>query len=209
MRSPADSTVVVTLSPPAGVVFSSRMVDRVLEKAAQLSLHILLVKFVNDQIWLILDDGHMALAALSMDGAKLDDSTTINVKLKSEDWQLQFEKTFERLIIDDKLDPKFGEDFSTDRMGVKSHIVTNLSCNDLENIDFSVENESALSASNSSSILKVPPKRPPPPKTSPQALPDRIEQEVVRFGLEAETVIPTPVNDDDWSDFVADRQQQI
>lgn len=69
---PPDATVLVTVSGGhQGNGFPMDCVDGVLQKVAALGIHVLLVKFVADDMWLIFNDGEMALSALSMDGTQV------------------------------------------------------------------------------------------------------------------------------------------
>lgn len=69
---PADATVLVSVNGgQPGSAFPGDFVDGVLQKVATLGVHVLLVKFVGSDMWLIFQDGEMALSAVSMDGTQV------------------------------------------------------------------------------------------------------------------------------------------
>lgn len=71
---PPDATVLVSVSSRRpGQGFPPELMDGVLQKASELGVQVLLVKFVGDDMWLIFNDGEMALSALSMDDIKVSD----------------------------------------------------------------------------------------------------------------------------------------
>ncbi|VDK17407.1 unnamed protein product [Anisakis simplex] len=95
---PPDATVLVSVDGAA--IFPVDLYFGVLDKLVQLGITPRLSKFDGADLWLIVEDGSMALAALSMDGVRVGDAQ-INVRLRSPNWttesNLQIDVTLQNL----------------------------------------------------------------------------------------------------------------
>ncbi|KAK0400060.1 hypothetical protein QR680_003335 [Steinernema hermaphroditum] len=87
--------VVECMGPPDGIVlysiaghhqFPSQIYSRISQKLQELGAPILISKIEGPYLWLVLENGEMALAALSLDGLKLADGFVLNAQLKTKDW---------------------------------------------------------------------------------------------------------------------------
>ena len=80
---PPDGTIVVNIVGKQR--FPPQMFPPIHEKLKELGAMVQLSKFDNGDLWIVLNSGEMALAALSMDGLKIG-TDQISVKLRSPDW---------------------------------------------------------------------------------------------------------------------------
>uniref|UniRef100_A0A0N5A7W6 phosphoinositide 5-phosphatase n=1 Tax=Syphacia muris TaxID=451379 RepID=A0A0N5A7W6_9BILA len=80
---PPDATVLVSVFSTSP--FPAKLYYPVLEKLTLLGIAPLLSKFEEEYLWLVLENGEMALAALSMDGLSID-GFVLNVRLRIPDW---------------------------------------------------------------------------------------------------------------------------
>lgn len=80
---PPDATVLVSVEGTSA--FPVSLYYPVLEKLTLLGITPTLTKFEDKDLWLILENGEMALAALSMDGLNVD-SWTLHVRLRTPEW---------------------------------------------------------------------------------------------------------------------------
>uniref|UniRef100_A0AC35U978 Phosphoinositide 5-phosphatase n=1 Tax=Rhabditophanes sp. KR3021 TaxID=114890 RepID=A0AC35U978_9BILA len=85
---PPDGTVICTMAN-YGVDFPPELKPVVLQKIRELGLPLLLTKIEGPNLWLVLADGIMALAACSMDGIQVASGGKMNVKLRSPNWNTQ------------------------------------------------------------------------------------------------------------------------
>ncbi|CAI5447115.1 unnamed protein product [Caenorhabditis angaria] len=85
---PPDGTIIVTIVGKSR--FPPSMFQPVHEKLKELGATVQLSKFEDGELWIILNSGEMALAALSMDGLSLNQPQEgpqiIKVRLRSPDW---------------------------------------------------------------------------------------------------------------------------
>lgn len=81
---PPDGTIIVSIAGKPR--FPPQMFPPIHEKLKELGAQVQLSKFDDGDLWIVLNSGEMALAALSMDGLKIGGTDQINVKLKSPDW---------------------------------------------------------------------------------------------------------------------------
>ncbi|CAD6195142.1 unnamed protein product [Caenorhabditis auriculariae] len=86
--------VIESMGPPDGTIivnfvgkqrFPPAMFPPVHEKLKELGVRVLLSKFENGDLWIVVNSGESALAAMSMDGLKIE-GETLKVKLRSPDW---------------------------------------------------------------------------------------------------------------------------
>ncbi|VDP01990.1 unnamed protein product [Soboliphyme baturini] len=166
---PPDATVIITVDSASADsdMFPHYIVDQVLQKVAQLCIQVLLVKFVGKEMWLIFKDGEMALAALSMDKTQVN-SKTLNVRLKSTDWESEAERELKNArCVDSNLASELLDEgrFSTPTLDVYEEEVI---CTHVDNNLSAVKVPETFVAVDSK---PVPPRRPPPPKFSKDTLP--------------------------------------
>uniref|UniRef100_A0A4W4G1N9 Synaptojanin-1 n=1 Tax=Electrophorus electricus TaxID=8005 RepID=A0A4W4G1N9_ELEEL len=94
LQGPPDGTILVSLgaSGPSDY-FDDALIDELLDKFASFG-EVILIRFVEEKMWVTFLEGYSALAALSLSG-----STTIDICLKSPDWirSLEEEMSVERI----------------------------------------------------------------------------------------------------------------
>uniref|UniRef100_A0A1I7XYG1 phosphoinositide 5-phosphatase n=1 Tax=Steinernema glaseri TaxID=37863 RepID=A0A1I7XYG1_9BILA len=87
--------VVECMGPPDGIVlysiegypqFPSQIYSRISQKLQELCAPVLMSKIEGRHLWLVLENGEMALAALSLDGLKLAEGYILHAQLKTSDW---------------------------------------------------------------------------------------------------------------------------
>ncbi|KAJ8299183.1 hypothetical protein KUTeg_023243 [Tegillarca granosa] len=86
-QGPPDGTVIVSV---ANGDFDDDMVDSVVETFSDIG-EIILVRFVEDDMWLIFRMGKSALEAVKFDKTEIN-GKVIQVKLKTDNWESQIEK---------------------------------------------------------------------------------------------------------------------
>lgn len=171
---PPDSTVIVSVDGcdefPVDLYFP------VLEKLVQLGITPLLSKFEDGELWLVLENGEMALAALSMEGARVG-KEVLCVRLRTPDWDEQ-----ENLRIDYAL-----QECKNEALHVQYSIV-----GEGDKFEFDEDDEEVMSLRNAPSPRSIPP-RPPSAR-------DALEGELARTSLNSsprlgiETTIVRPAS---------------
>ncbi|TMS38623.1 hypothetical protein L596_005308 [Steinernema carpocapsae] len=87
--------VVECMGPPDGIVkysiegfsqFPAQIYSQITDKLRELCAPIVMSKIEGPFLWLVLENGEMALAALSLDGLKLTEGYTLRAQLKTQDW---------------------------------------------------------------------------------------------------------------------------
>ncbi|MGH0120517.1 UNVERIFIED_CONTAM: hypothetical protein FKN15_016363 [Acipenser sinensis] len=101
VQGPPDGTVLVSLScsTPEEVYFDDNLIDHLLQQFAAYG-EVILIRFVDEKMWLTFLEGSSALEALSLSGTKVL-GRTINITLKSPDWttSLEEEMHLERISV--------------------------------------------------------------------------------------------------------------
>ncbi|KAE9421444.1 hypothetical protein Angca_002217, partial [Angiostrongylus cantonensis] len=80
---PPDSTIICNLEGVKG--FPVAVFPKIFVKLKEIPAQVCLSKFVNGELHIVLESGEAALAALSMDGIRIDDHR-VSVRLRSPDW---------------------------------------------------------------------------------------------------------------------------
>ncbi|KAK1800390.1 hypothetical protein P4O66_005620 [Electrophorus voltai] len=98
LQGPPDGTILVSLgaSGPSDY-FDDALIDELLDKFASFG-EVILIRFVEEKMWLTFLEGYSALAALSLSGSTVM-GKTIDICLKSPDWirSLEEEMSVERI----------------------------------------------------------------------------------------------------------------
>ncbi|XP_041114662.1 synaptojanin-1-like isoform X9 [Polyodon spathula] len=101
VQGPPDGTVLVSLSgsTPEELYFDDDLIDHLLQQFAAYG-EVILIRFVDEKMWLTFLEGSSALEALSLSGTKIL-GRTINITLKSPDWttSLEEELHLERIAV--------------------------------------------------------------------------------------------------------------
>ncbi|XP_041127679.1 synaptojanin-1-like isoform X3 [Polyodon spathula] len=101
VQGPPDGTVLVSLScsTPEELCFDDDLIDHLLQQFAAYG-EVILIRFVDEKMWLTFLEGSSALEALSLSGINIL-GRTINVTLKSPDWatSLEEELHLERIAV--------------------------------------------------------------------------------------------------------------
>nr|XP_015197390.1 PREDICTED: synaptojanin-1 isoform X2 [Lepisosteus oculatus] len=98
-QGPPDGTVLVSLSSstPEDDYFDDNLIDHLLQQFAACG-EVILIRFVDQKMWVTFLEGYSALAALRFSGTKILERT-IDISLKSPDWikSLEEEMSLERI----------------------------------------------------------------------------------------------------------------
>ncbi|XP_050977741.1 synaptojanin-1 isoform X8 [Labeo rohita] len=98
LQGPPDGTILVSLctSGPDDY-FDDALIDDLLEKFAQFG-EVILIRFVEEKMWVTFLEGYSALAALSLSGSTVN-GKTIDIRLRSPGWikSLEEEMSVERI----------------------------------------------------------------------------------------------------------------
>lgn len=159
---PPDSTVVVqVLEDDAYLVFDDNFMMSLLQELSQIG-EVILVRFVEDTMWITFRDGQCALAAAKKGSTQLC-GHNIKLSLKTTDWVSEAES--ELALCSNNTTPLCEYDSLT----------VNISPNNIQQPDgtFEKQNDETLSASNSTldesnGKNSNPPQRPAPPSRPPQ-----------------------------------------
>ncbi|CAC70096.1 Synaptojanin [Caenorhabditis elegans] len=150
---PPDGTIIVSIAGKPR--FPPQMFPPIHEKLKELGAQVQLSKFDDGDLWIVLNSGEMALAALSMDGLKIGGTDQINVKLKSPDWAYA-------------LKPHLS-DFDLESFEVTAEEEALLGGTDGAVFEFADEDEDAISVS-SLTLTGSAPDRPRPPSARSEAI---------------------------------------
>lgn len=153
---PPDATVLVSVDQCDS--FPVNLYYPTLQKLGQLGIQPLLSKFEGAELWLVLENGEMALAALSMDGVYVEGSL-LHVKLRSPDWTKH-----DNLQIDGTLQVFRNEMLETQYSAV----------GDGDNFEFDDDDEEIMSLKRSASQLSLQ-QRPSPAREVLEAEPSRTD----------------------------------
>ncbi|CAH1803194.1 unnamed protein product, partial [Owenia fusiformis] len=114
IQGPPDGTAIVTLANQKE--FSDEVIDGILTMFAEVG-EVILVRFVDDGMWLTFRNGQLALQALHCDGKEVE-GTTLKVALKTKGWMKQLLKEFEmgqsntKALYSATTNSLLGEDFN-------------------------------------------------------------------------------------------------
>uniref|UniRef100_A0A6J0TTL3 phosphoinositide 5-phosphatase n=1 Tax=Pogona vitticeps TaxID=103695 RepID=A0A6J0TTL3_9SAUR len=101
VQGPPDGTIMVSIkgSPSEENYFDDNLIDELLQKFANYG-EVILIRFVEDKMWVTFLEGSSALNVLNLNGVELL-GKTININLKSPDWikSLEEEMSLERVNI--------------------------------------------------------------------------------------------------------------
>uniref|UniRef100_UPI00398E56D7 synaptojanin-1 isoform X3 n=1 Tax=Pristiophorus japonicus TaxID=55135 RepID=UPI00398E56D7 len=101
LQGPPDGTVVVSLSSstPDYDYFDDHLIDQLLQQFAAYG-DVILIRFVEDKMWVTFMEGSSALAVQRLNGTEVL-SRTINIRLKNPDWssRLEEEMSLERISL--------------------------------------------------------------------------------------------------------------
>ncbi|XP_061177920.1 synaptojanin-1-like [Saccostrea echinata] len=124
--------IVSQQGPPDGTVIVSVETEEMEQDLVEAIVHffsdvgeIVLIRFVEADLWLIFKTGQFALKALNYDGTEIN-GTTVRTRLKTQNWQAQIQEELKICIV--KTTPLYnqfsnsllGEDFSTPAMEFES-----------------------------------------------------------------------------------------
>ncbi|KAG9486181.1 hypothetical protein GDO78_008983 [Eleutherodactylus coqui] len=100
-QGPPDGTVMVSIqnSSPQENYFDDNLIDELLQQCAGHG-EVILIRFVEDKMWVTFLEGSSALAALQLDGVEIL-GKTLSIQLKNPDWiaQVEEEMSLERITI--------------------------------------------------------------------------------------------------------------
>ncbi|XP_040279132.1 synaptojanin-1 isoform X2 [Bufo bufo] len=100
-QGPPDGTVMVSIqsSPPQESYFDDNLIDELLQQFAGYG-EVILIRFVEDKMWVTFLEGSSALAALHLNGVEIS-GKTMNIQLKNPDWiaQVEEEMSLERITV--------------------------------------------------------------------------------------------------------------
>ncbi|KAL9867513.1 synaptojanin-1 isoform 3-T3 [Geothlypis trichas] len=101
MQGPPDGTVMVSIRSPSAEenYFDDNLIDALLQKFASYG-EVILIRFVEDKMWVTFLEGSSALSVLSLNGTELQ-GKIININLKNPDWirSLEDEMNLEKINI--------------------------------------------------------------------------------------------------------------
>uniref|UniRef100_A0A3B5LUT2 Synaptojanin-1 n=1 Tax=Xiphophorus couchianus TaxID=32473 RepID=A0A3B5LUT2_9TELE len=98
LQGPPDGTILVSLcSSGPDDYFSDELIDELLDKFANFG-EVILIRFVEEKMWVTFLEGYSALAALSLSGSSVLDKV-IDIRLRSSGWikSLEEEMSVERI----------------------------------------------------------------------------------------------------------------
>ncbi|KAG6934541.1 synaptojanin 1, partial [Chelydra serpentina] len=99
MQGPPDGTVMVSIksSSPEESYFDDNLIDELLQKFATYG-EVILIRFVEDKMWVTFLEGSSALSALNLNGTEVL-GRIININLKNSDWirSLEEEMNLEKM----------------------------------------------------------------------------------------------------------------
>ncbi|MED6266740.1 Synaptojanin-1 [Characodon lateralis] len=98
LQGPPDGTILVSLcSSGPDDYFSDELIDELLDKFANFG-EVILIRFVEEKMWVTFLEGYSALAALSLSGSTVLDKL-IDIRLRSQGWikSLEEEMSVERI----------------------------------------------------------------------------------------------------------------
>ncbi|XP_075710644.1 synaptojanin-1 isoform X3 [Rhinoderma darwinii] len=100
-QGPPDGTVMVSIhsTSPQDNYFDDNLIDELLQQFSGYG-EVILIRFVEDKMWVTFLEGSVALAALNLDGVEVF-GKTMNVQLKNPDWiaQVEEEMSLERITV--------------------------------------------------------------------------------------------------------------
>ncbi|XP_071994727.1 synaptojanin-1 isoform X4 [Engystomops pustulosus] len=100
-QGPPDGTVMVSIqsTSPQENFFDDNLIDELLQQFAGYG-EVILIRFVEDKMWVTFLEGSSALDALGLNGVEVL-GKTMNVQLKNPDWiaQVEEEMSLERIIV--------------------------------------------------------------------------------------------------------------
>ncbi|XP_044140332.1 synaptojanin-1 isoform X2 [Bufo gargarizans] len=100
-QGPPDGTVMVSIqsSSPQESYFDDNLIDELLQQFAGYG-EVILIRFVDDKMWVTFLEGSSALAALHLNGVEIS-GKTMNIQLKNPDWiaQVEEEMSLERITV--------------------------------------------------------------------------------------------------------------
>ncbi|XP_068122474.1 synaptojanin-1 [Hyperolius riggenbachi] len=100
-QGPPDGTVMVSIESksPDGSYFDDNLIDELLQQFAGYG-EVILIRFVDDKMWVTFLEGSSALAALELNGVEIL-GKTMNIQLKNPDWiaQVEEEMNLERISV--------------------------------------------------------------------------------------------------------------
>ncbi|XP_031220233.1 synaptojanin-1 isoform X5 [Mastomys coucha] len=101
VQGPPDGTVLVSIKTPAqeNTFFDDALIDELLQQFAHFG-EVILIRFVEDKMWVTFLEGSSALNVLSLNGKELL-NRTITITLKSPDWikNLEEEMSLEKISV--------------------------------------------------------------------------------------------------------------
>ncbi|XP_073524403.1 synaptojanin-1 isoform X2 [Phyllobates terribilis] len=100
-QGPPDGTIMVSIQSmsPQENYFDDCLIDELLQQFAGYG-EVILIRFVEDKMWVTFLEGSSALAALSLNGVEVL-GKTMNIQLKNPDWiaQVEEEMSLERITV--------------------------------------------------------------------------------------------------------------
>ncbi|KAM4047691.1 synaptojanin-1 isoform 3-T3 [Anomaloglossus baeobatrachus] len=100
-QGPPDGTIMVSIqsTSPQDNYFDDSLIDELLQQFAGYG-EVILIRFVEDKMWVTFLEGSCALAALSLNGVEVL-GKTMSIQLKNPDWiaQVEEEMSLERIIV--------------------------------------------------------------------------------------------------------------
>ncbi|CAN2387611.1 positive regulation of endosome organization [Pristimantis euphronides] len=100
-QGPPDGTVMVSIqsTSPKENYFDDNLIDELLQQFAGYG-EVILIRFVEDKMWVTFLEGSSALAALGLNGVEIL-GKMMNIQLKNPDWiaQVEEEMSLERIIV--------------------------------------------------------------------------------------------------------------
>ncbi|KAK3594082.1 hypothetical protein CHS0354_040850 [Potamilus streckersoni] len=118
-QGPQDGTVVISLA--GGREFDDDVVDEIVGTFSDIG-DIILVRFIESDMWLIYKSGKLAMKALQYNQSQLSDGTVISVRLKTEEWKDEIEQELKlcslntAALFNNVTNSLLGEDFDIPAM---------------------------------------------------------------------------------------------
>ncbi|ELW62045.1 Synaptojanin-1 [Tupaia chinensis] len=162
VQGPPDGTVLVSIksSSPENNFFDDALIDELLQQFANFG-EVILIRFVEDKMWVTFLEGSSALNVLSLNGKELL-NRTVTITLKSPDWI----KNLEEEMSLEKISVTLPSSTSSTLLGEDAEVTADFDMEGSPN-----DTQPAVQPQQKEPSQTLEPKRPPPPR--PVAPPTR------------------------------------
>ncbi|CAG0923524.1 unnamed protein product [Notodromas monacha] len=160
---PPDGTIVITpesLTDGGNVeaIFDDKFIDTLLEEFSSIS-EVILIRFVENTMWVTFKEGSAALSALKLNGLEVN-GHVLDVRLRSPDWEDYVRKELE--LFSENTVPFWDSDLASDAV-VEDQISCTPSLAEMQEYYTSIDEGDAVGDTRS-----APPRRPAPPSRPPR-----------------------------------------